>query len=88
MANATAFKKGEKKINQGKRGQNKTTVAIKEMVAQALTQAGGIDYLVRCANEPRTASAFLGLVGKVLPIQLTGDDEGGPIRHCLEISFK
>ena len=86
MANATAFKKGEKKPNQGKRGPAKTTLAIKEMVSQALDQAGGVDYLVSRANDPRTASAFLGLVGKVLPIQVTGED-GEAIKHSIKVTF-
>ena len=57
------------------------------MVCQALSEAGGVDYLVERAQDPRTASAFLGLVGKVLPIQVTGNDDG-PIQHSLTISFK
>ena len=55
---------------------NKTTGLIREMVTAALDQAGGVDYLVARANDPRTASAFLSLVGKVLPIQLTGAEDG------------
>lgn len=49
---------------------NKTTGQIKEMILTALSNAGGAEYLERRANDPRTASAFLGLVGKVLPLQL------------------
>jgi hypothetical protein len=73
-----AFKKGEKKPNQGKRGPNKTTVALKEMILGALDDAGGQKYLAGCASDPRTATAFLGLVGKVLPLQVTGAN-GGPM---------
>lgn len=75
MLTSTAFKKGEKKPNQGKRGPNKTTVQLKEMILQALDGAGGVKYLQERAKDPRTASAFLSLVGKVLPMQVTG--EGG-----------
>ncbi len=56
----------------------KSTAAIKDMIKAALEQAGGVDYLVERANDPRTASAFLGLVGKVMPMQVTGAD-GGPV---------
>lgn len=52
---------------------NKNTKAIKDMILQALSDAGGVDYLVERAQDPRTASAFLGLVGKVLPTQVNAD---------------
>lgn len=64
------FKKGEKKPNQGKRGPNKTTVQLKEMIMQALDNAGGVEYLTERAHDPKTASAFLTLVGKVLPMDV------------------
>lgn len=48
------------------------------MILEALDNAGGSEYLEKRANDPRTAAAFLGLVGKVLPMQITGKD-GGPI---------
>lgn len=74
--NRGAFKKGEKRPNQGRpKGMpNKNTALIREMVAQALDQAGGVDYLARVAESH--PGPFLGLVGKVLPIQLTGADGG------------
>ncbi len=50
---------------------NKATAAIKEMVVEALNKAGGIDYLLAQANANPTA--FLALVGKVLPLQVHGD---------------
>jgi hypothetical protein len=74
-----AFKKGEKKPNQGKRGPNKITKELKGMILEALDNAGGVEYLERRANDPKTASAFLSLVGKVLPMTLAGDPEN-PIR--------
>jgi hypothetical protein len=49
---------------------NKNTAAIKDMILAALHESGGVEYLVRRANDPRTAAAFLGLVGKVLPMQI------------------
>lgn len=53
---------------------NKNTAKLKDMVLSALEGAGGVDYLVERAKDPRTASAFLTLVGKVLPMQVTGED--------------
>jgi hypothetical protein len=53
---------------------NKSTGAIKDMILTALSNAGGAEYLERRANDPKTAAAFLGLVGKVLPLQVTGAD--------------
>lgn len=53
---------------------NKTTAAIKDMVTTALSNAGGIDYLVRQADENPTA--FLTLVGKVLPLQVDANHQG------------
>jgi hypothetical protein len=70
---STVFKKGEKRPNQGKRGPNKTTLAIKEMITEALENSGGVAYLEKRANDPRTAAAFLGLVGKVLPLQIANE---------------
>ena len=84
--NSTAFKKGEKRPNQGKRGPNKITVDIKNMVLTALNSAGGAEYLERRANDPKTAAAFLGLVGKVLPMQVTGDPDN-PLVTSLIVKF-
>jgi hypothetical protein len=49
---------------------NRNTALIREMVAQALDQAGGVEYLARVAETH--PGPFLGLVGKVLPVQLAG----------------
>jgi hypothetical protein len=49
------------------------------MILQALDNAGGVDYLERKANDPRTASAFLTLVGKVLPMTVQGPGADGAI---------
>lgn len=51
---------------------NKFTGELKDMILNALTAAGGVDYLkARAVDSP---SAFLALVGKVLPMQVTGKD--------------
>jgi hypothetical protein len=57
---------------------NKVTKELKDMILGALDQAGGVQYLTERALDPRTASAFLTLVGKVLPMQVTGAN-GGPV---------
>lgn len=56
---------------------NKTTAALKEMILQALDGAGGVAYLQERAQDPRTASAFLTLVGKVLPMTVQGAGPNG-----------
>ncbi len=70
--NTTKFGKGNPGKPKG--AVSKNTAAIKDMILQALSEAGGVDYLVDRANDPKTAAAFLGLVGKVLPMQVTGAD--------------
>ena len=56
---------------------NKATGQIKDMIMQALEGAGGVDYLQDRAKDPKTAAAFLGLVGKVLPMQINGAGPNG-----------
>jgi hypothetical protein len=50
---------------------NKVTKALKEMILAALDQVGGQDYLAERASKNPTA--FLALIGRVLPTTLTGD---------------
>ena len=52
---------------------NKVTSDIKAMILEALSNVGGAQYLEERANDPKTAAAFLGLVGKVLPMTIAGD---------------
>ena len=61
---------------------NKVTADVKAMILQALDGAGGAVYLQRQADE--NPSAFLTLVGKVLPTQVTGAD-GGAVATRIEI---
>jgi hypothetical protein len=65
---------------------NKNTAAIKDMILQALEGAGGVAYLQDRAKDPRTASAFLGLVGKVLPLQIAGDPDN-PLQTVTRIEL-
>ena len=71
MENKGAFKKGEKRQNQGKRGPNKVTQALKDMILGALDNLGGQEYLQRQGEE--NPVAFMTLLGKVLPTTLAGD---------------
>ena len=57
---------------------NKHTAQIKEMVIDALSNKGGVKYLMRQADE--NPVAFMGLVGKVIPLQVNhADNEGGKL---------
>lgn len=75
------------KIGEGKPGPgrpkglpNKTTALLKDAILQAATEAGGDGGMVAYlkARAVDTPGPFLGLMGKVLPMQLTGED-GAPV---------
>lgn len=53
---------------------NKNTTALKDMILAALDKSGGVDYLH--AQAAKNPTAFLTLVGKVLPLQVNADVEG------------
>jgi len=55
----------------------KVTKELKDMILQALDDAGGVKYLTARAKDPKTASAFLTLVGKTLPMTVKGPGEDG-----------
>lgn len=50
---------------------NKIGQEIKEMVIEALDKAGGVDYLVEQAG--KNPVAFMGLVGKIIPLQVNAN---------------
>lgn len=53
---------------------NKTTKAVKDMILQALANKGGVKYLeVQAEKNP---TAFLTLVGKVLPLDVNANVQG------------
>ncbi len=52
---------------------NKLTSDVKAMILEALSKAGGVDYLLAAALTNPTA--FMTLVGKVLPLTVSGDPE-------------
>lgn len=58
-----------------KGSQNKANAMLREAILQAATEAGGKDGLVGYLKTQATKSpaAFLALLGKVLPTQLSGD---------------
>lgn len=62
---------------------DKGNALIRDMITQALDEAGGVEYLKEAAiSHP---AAFLALIGKVMPIQVSGEG-GGPIK--LEFGWK
>jgi len=74
----TQYKKGKVKGPGRPKGvPNKSTAALKDMILGALDQSGGVGYLVERANDPRTAAAFMALVGKVLPMTVQGTGVDG-----------
>lgn len=52
---------------------NRVPKVLKDMILEALDRKGGSDYLARQAEE--NPSAFLTLLGKVLPLQVQGDKD-------------
>ena len=51
---------------------DKGNAAIREMIIEALEGAGGVSYLIdKAESHPQ---AFMGLIGKVLPLQVTGEE--------------
>ncbi len=67
---------------------NKHGKELKEMILKALDKAGGVTYLEGCAKNPRTAAAFLGLIGKVLPMQITGENGGAIVTRVEMVAPK
>lgn len=65
-------RKGDKKTGGRQKGTpNKVNTDIKNIVIQALNEIGGVSYLkVQSELNP---VAFMGLVGKVLPLQIKSD---------------
>lgn len=70
----------EKRIGTGKPGPgrpagvpNAMTGQLRQMVVDALEAVGGVDYLA--AQAILNPGPFLALVGKTMPLQLTGDME-------------
>lgn len=64
---------------------NKTTAILKDAILAAAAEAGGEDGLVGYlkTQATQTPASFLPLLGKVLPMQLSGTGEQG--QHILKI---
>lgn len=60
---------------------NKNTGQLRDMILNALESVGGESYLARQAVE--NPGPFLTLIGKVLPTQVTGADDGPVIFRWL-----
>jgi len=78
---ATVKQTAKNKIGEGKPGPgrpkgipNRTTTALKDMILNALDKSGGESYLVQQAA--MNPVAFMSLIGKVLPMQVTGENGG------------
>ena len=78
----TAFD-AQKGKGRPKGAQNKQTKALKDMILTALSDAGGIEYLVAQSRDNPTA--FMTLVGKVLPLDVN-NNHGGKV--VAEVVFK
>jgi len=67
---------------------NKTTALLKDAILKAAQTAGGggdegiANYLAERAID--TPGPFLALLGKVLPMQIAGDEEN-PVQHIVKI---
>lgn len=61
---------------------DKGNAMIREMIADALNGVGGVEYLQRTAQSH--PAAFLSLIGKTMPLQVTGEG-GGPFRSSVTI---
>lgn len=53
---------------------NKLTHDLKEMIVTAVNLEGGVEYLRKCARD--NPAAFLALLGRVLPLQVHGANDG------------
>ena len=63
---------------------NKISGALREMILGALDDAGGQAYLMRQAEENPTA--FLTLIGKVLPMTVAGDADN-PLKVYQQVAY-
>lgn len=66
---------------------NKTTALLKDAILRAAAEAGGGDMVEYLTVQARTnPGPFMALLGKVLPMQVTGADDG-PIRTVTRIEL-
>ncbi len=77
---------GKKTGGRKKGTPNKITALLKDDILQAASDAhpeGRVGYLTQQAKENPTA--FLTLLGKVIPTQVEGSGDKGEIIHCIEL---
>ena len=74
---ARGAKPGERRGGRQKGTPNKVTGELRQMILNALDKAGGVEYLTVQAKE--NPASFMTLLGKVLPMQVTGEG-GGPVK--------
>lgn len=78
--------KGTKTGGGSRKGKpNKETKALRELILGALDDCGGQKYLSEQAK--KNPNAFLALIGKVLPMQVSGEG-GGPLKSEIIIRFE
>ncbi|MBN6820700.1 hypothetical protein JRF84_14045 [Methylobacterium organophilum] len=79
---ATGYKTGGRQAGTP----NKTTALLKDAILKAAEKAGGEAGLVGYLEQQASASpaAFMALLGKVLPMQVAGDEDN-PVQHLVKI---
>lgn len=65
---------------------NKVTGELRAMILEALDKAGGVAYLQKRAND--SPSAFLSLIGRVVPLQVQGDPSAPLVPSTITIVFQ
>jgi hypothetical protein len=63
---------------------DKGNALLRDMLADAVHSVGGASYFAELARSHPTA--FAALVGRLLPLQVTGED-GEAIKHSIRVSF-
>ena len=68
---------------------NKTTALLKDAILKAAEQAGDGEGLVGYLKTQAKANPgpFMALLGKVLPMQVTGED-GGPVQIAFKTAYE
>lgn len=77
--------KGKKTGGRQKGTPNKINGDVKGLILEALNGVGGAQYLEEKAKSH--PQAFLALLGRVLPMQVSGDPDN-PLKTSLEVTFK
>lgn len=65
---------------------NKENKLLREMILDALDRKGGADYLVKQAD--KNPNAFMSLLGRVLPLQVTGEGGGALVVEITRFADK